>query len=146
MSPDALVPLLEPYADQYGLFAIGVLLVFAMGLLFWKTIRKTEVRLNRRLDDVCREVNELKLIESRRFMVALNSDAIANAKTDKAAPSNSSIVPDIPEIQSEGAPSLAVAHRSRGSRRAKPTEAIPKSSEHGEPPAQSATTPREPSA
>jgi hypothetical protein len=65
MSPDTLVVL----RDQYALFAIGMLVVFAAGLFLWKKLRKIEVQ----LDNLREEVNHLNLIEARRFLVGLNS-------------------------------------------------------------------------
>ena len=100
MSLDALVGLLDQYAillDQYAFFAIGMLVVLAVGLLFWKKLRKIEVQ----LDNVCRGVDELKLIEARRFHAALNSDAIPWAKMKRAEPSNSSVVPEIADTHPE---------------------------------------------
>ena len=101
MSPDALVILL----DQYALFAIGMLVVFAVGLFFWKKLRKIEVR----LDNLRGEPNELHLIEHRRFLVALKSGADGEAKIERAKPSNLSIVPEIADIHSAGTHSLAAA-------------------------------------
>jgi hypothetical protein len=65
MSLDTLVVFL----DQYALFAFGVLVVFAAGLFLWKKLRKIEVQ----LDNLREEVNHLNLIETRRFLVGLNS-------------------------------------------------------------------------
>jgi hypothetical protein len=107
MSPDAFVTLL----DQYALFAIGMLVVFAAGLFLWKKLRKIEVR----LDNLRGEVNQLRLIEARRFLVALNSGASPGAEIERAEPSNSSIVPDIADIHSEDT-RLAVADSANISR------------------------------
>jgi hypothetical protein len=102
LSPDALVVL----RDQYGLFAIGMLVVFAAGLFLWKKLRKIEVQ----LDDLREEVNRLNLIEERRFLVGLNSPKArqgtraahrpGDAKFERAESSNSSIVPEIDDSES----------------------------------------------
>jgi hypothetical protein len=65
MSSDTLVVLL----DQYALFAIGMLVIFAAGLFLWRKFRKIEAQ----LDNLREEVNNLNLIESRRFLVGLSS-------------------------------------------------------------------------
>jgi hypothetical protein len=65
MSTDTLVVLL----DQYALFAIGMLVIFAAGLFLWRKFRKIEAQ----LDNLRDEVNHLNLIEQRRFLVGLNS-------------------------------------------------------------------------
>jgi hypothetical protein len=123
LSPDALIVLLE----QYALFAIGMLVVFAAGLFLWKKLRKIEIQ----LDNLQEEVNRLNLIEARRFLVDLNSSKArqgtratqraraglpaappatrahphssgetSDAKFERAESSNSSIVPEIDDSES----------------------------------------------
>jgi hypothetical protein len=110
LSPDALVVL----RDQYVLFAIGMLVVFAAGLFLWKKLRKIEVQ----LDNLWEQVNHLNVIEQRRFLVGLNSSkarkgtraahraragppgATGDAKFEIAESSNSSIVPEIADSES----------------------------------------------
>jgi hypothetical protein len=124
LSPDALTVLL----DQYALFAIGMLVVFAAGLFLWKKLRKIEVQ----LDNLQEEVSRLNLIEARRFLVGLNSSEArqgtraaqraragpplpaapparahshssgetGDAKFERAESSKSSIVPEIADSES----------------------------------------------
>jgi hypothetical protein len=123
LSPDALVVL----RDQYVLFAIGMLVVFAAGLFLWKKLRKIEVQ----LDNLWEQVNHLNVIEQRRFLVGLSpkarkrtraahraragpsspaappaparpgsSGAAGDAKFEIAESSNSSIVPEIADSES----------------------------------------------
>jgi hypothetical protein len=113
-SPGTLVVLLDQLLDQYALFAIGMLVVFAAGLFLWKKLRKIEVQ----LDNLWEQVNHLNVIEQRRFLVGLNSSkarkgtraahraragppgATGDAKFEIAESTNSSIVPEIADSES----------------------------------------------
>jgi hypothetical protein len=69
MSSDAFVSLLNHELDQYVFLAIGFLVVVGVGLLVRRKFRTIEVR----LDEFGQEINRLKAMEERRFLVALPS-------------------------------------------------------------------------
>ena len=92
MSLQEFMPVLDQYAlDQYGLFAVGMIVVLGAVLFLWRRLRRVEVR----LDDLRREVNQLNLVEERRFLLALSPRSNGDAKIEGVASSNPSIVPEI---------------------------------------------------
>jgi hypothetical protein len=92
MSSDAFVLLLNQDAlDQYVFLAIGFLVIVGVGLLVRRKFRTIEVR----LDEFRQEVNRLKEMEERRFLVALPSALAREANLSKAEQRNPSIAPEI---------------------------------------------------
>ena len=96
MSPDELVNLLsEKVTLDAGLiaaFAVGMIVIFAAGLLFWTGCRRGFRRIEARLD-------ALRAVEERNFLIALNSSK-PNGRPNQAGPS---IAPEIADIQPENA-------------------------------------------
>jgi hypothetical protein len=62
MSPDELVDLL----NEYAVFAVGMIVVFAVGFLFLRVRR-----IGAQLDALRAEVNALSAVEQRNFLIAL---------------------------------------------------------------------------
>ena len=73
---------------EYEALAIGIFLVAA--ILFWKKVRAVEKRLGK----VQREINVLRVQESRRFVIELNS----RVETSKIEPKGGSDEVDRGEI------------------------------------------------
>ncbi len=103
MSPDELVNLLSENvtlgAGLIAAFALGMIVVFAAGLLFWTGCRRGFRRIEARLDTLRAEVNALRAVEERNVLIALNSSK-PNGRANKTEPS---IVPEIADIQSGNA-------------------------------------------
>jgi hypothetical protein len=94
MSPHEFILTLNQYAlDHYTLLAIG--LPVAVGLLLWRKLRKIEGRLG----DLRREMDQLNLAEERRLLISLSSASNGEAKSERAE-SNPSIVPEISDNNS----------------------------------------------
>ena len=98
MSPQEFMPVLDQYAlDQYGLFAIGMIVALGAVLFLWRKFRRVEVR----LDDLRREVDQLNLIEERRFLLALTPRSNREPKIEEPESSDPSIVPEIADNSAE---------------------------------------------
>jgi hypothetical protein len=97
MSSGELVNLLSGnavFATGLVTVVVGAIVVFAVGLLLWRGIRRIEAR----LDTLRAEVSTLSAVEQRNFLIALRS----SSETGKANEAEPSIVPEIADLQSNG--------------------------------------------
>jgi hypothetical protein len=72
----------RPMMAEYTSFAIGVFLVVA--IMVWKKLRV----IDKRLTEMQNEVDELRTIESRLFIMALNANPEVSTSPERTVPEN----------------------------------------------------------
>jgi hypothetical protein len=97
--------------NEYAALAVGTIIIFALGLVFWK-LRRIERRLSTlrgRVHTLRGEVDALNSFVDRQFLGGLRSSGSSDAieKTDKIPQAEASIVPGLTDIEPESANSRA---------------------------------------
>src|SRR5262249_36098801 len=107
----AMVPVLPgvpgDLVNEYAALVVGIIIIFALGLIFWR-LRRIERRLSTvrgRIHTLRGEVDTLNSFVDRQFLGGLRSSGLSDpvGRTDKISQTDASIVPGLTDIQPENA-------------------------------------------